>query len=115
MTGPRPIALGYVAAPTTTEIDRQRREVTSYASAEGLALAETLGDTRDGLTISQVAEAARSHGADVVVVPAEARLAEAHTRLAYELELHGMRCVMLGDPRPPTRHGHVLTGDGNRS
>jgi hypothetical protein len=115
MTGPRPVALGYVAARTAAEVDRQHRDVASYASAEGLALAEILDDTRDGLTISQVAEAARSHGADVVVVPAEARLAEAYTRLAYELELHGMRCVLLGDPRPATRHGHVLAGMGSRS
>jgi hypothetical protein len=115
MTGPRPVALGYVAARTTAEIDRQRREVTSYTSAEGLALSEILDDTRDGLTISQVAEAARSHGADIVVVPAEARLAEAYTRLAYELELHGMRCILLGDAHPATRHGRILAGLGSRS
>ncbi|MFD7311019.1 hypothetical protein [Promicromonospora sp. NPDC059942] len=115
MTGPRPVALGYVAARDTAEVERQRREVTAYGSAEGLALVEILDDTRDGLTISQVTDAARTHGADVVVVPAEARLAEAYTRLAYELEQDGMRCVLLGDPHPTTRHGHVLSGLGSRS
>ena len=84
-------------------------------SAEGLALVEILDDTRDGLTISQVTDAARTHGADVVVVPAEARLAEAYTRLAYELERDGMRCVLLGDPHPTTRHGHVLSSLGSGS
>ncbi|MFI6427796.1 recombinase family protein [Promicromonospora sp. NPDC050880] len=115
MTGTRPVALGYVAARDTTEVERQRREVTAYASAEGLALVEILDDTRDGLTISQVTDAARKHGADAVVVPAEARLAEAYTRLAYELEQHGMRCVLLGDLHPATHSGHVLAGLGSRS
>lgn len=115
MTGPRPVALGYVAAPTTAEIDRQRHKVTSYTATEGLALANVLNDTRDGLTISQVSEAARRHGANVVVIPAEARLAEAYTRLAYELERHGTRCVLLGDPHPVTHHGRVLVGLGSRS
>lgn len=115
MTGPRPVALGYVAARDTAEVERQRREVTAYVSAEGLALVEILDDTRDGLTISQVTEAARAQGADVVVVPAEARLAGAYTRLAFELEQHGMRCVLLGDQHPTTRPGHVLTGPGSWS
>lgn len=115
MTGRRPVALGYVAARTATEIDRQRREVASHAETEGLALAETLDDTRDGLTISQVTETARGHGVSVVLIPAEARLAEAYTRLAYELEQHGMRCILLGDPRPATQHGRVLVGIGSRS
>lgn len=115
MTGPRPVALGYVAARTETEIDRQRREVTSYAETEGFALAGTLDDTRDGLTISQVAEAARGQGASVMLVPAEARLAEAYARLAYELEQHGMRCILLGDPHSAPPHGRVLAGLGSGS
>lgn len=115
MTGPRPIALGYVAARTTLEIDHQLREVADYVSAEGLALAEILDDRRDGLTISQVTQAARAHGANVVVVPSDARLAEAYTRLAYELERHGMRCILLGDAHPATHHGRVLAGLGSRS
>lgn len=115
MTGPRPVAVGYVAARTVSEIDRQRSEVTSYAESEGLALADVLNDTRDGLTISQVTEAARGHGANVVVIPAGARLAEAYTRLAYELEQHGMRCILLGDPHPATHYGHVLVSLGSRS
>ncbi|MEV0952668.1 hypothetical protein [Promicromonospora sp. NPDC050249] len=115
MTGPRPIALGYVAARTTLEIDHQLREVADYVAAEGLALAEILDDRRDGLTISQVTQAARAHGANVVVVPSDARLAEAYTRLAYELERHGMRCILLGDAHPVTHHGRVLAGLGSRS
>lgn len=115
MTGPRPVALGYVAARTANEIDRQRRVVATYAEAEGLALAETLDDTRDGLTISQVTEAARGHGASVVLVPAEARLAEAYARLAYELEQHGMRCILLGDPHPAIHRGRVVADLRSRS
>lgn len=115
MIGLRPVALGYVAARTTNEIDRQHRLVATYAETEGLALSETLDDTRDGLTISQVTEAARGHGASIVLVPAEARLAEAYARLAYELEQHGMRCVLLGGPHPAIQRGRVLAGLGGRS
>ncbi|WP_454857684.1 hypothetical protein [Promicromonospora soli] len=115
MTGQRPVALGYIAARTESESGQQRRDVASYADAEGLALADILDDARDGLTISQVTEIARNHGASVVVVPAEARLAEAYTRLAYELEQHGMCCTLLGTPRPTARHGRVLAGLGSRS
>lgn len=115
MTGQRPVALGYVAASTKTGTDRQRLQVTSYADAEGLALADIVDDTRDGLTISQVTEVARNRGASVVVVPSEARLAEAYTRLAYELEQHGMRCALLGTAQPKARHGRVLAGLGSRS
>jgi hypothetical protein len=109
VTGQRPVVLGYAAGRTETERARQRADVASYADAEGLALADVLDDTRDGLTISQITEAARHHGASVVVVPAEARLAEAYTRLAYELEQHGMSCILLGTPRPTAHHGRVLS------
>ena len=115
MTGQRPVALGYIAARTETESGQQRRDVASYADAEGLALADILDDTRDGLTISQVTEIARNYGASVVVVPAEARLAEAYARLAYELEQHGMCCTLLGNPRRTAPHGRVLAGLGSRS
>jgi hypothetical protein len=103
MSEPRPVALGYIAAHNDTEAQRQRDAVAAYAQAEGLALADTLDDARDGLTISQVTETARHHDADVVIVPGSARLAEAYTRLAFELEKHGVRCTLLGEARTPRR------------
>ncbi|RPF20371.1 hypothetical protein [Myceligenerans xiligouense] len=103
MNGPRPVALGYIAAHTGAQAQEQREAVTAYVQAEGLALADVLDDTRDGLTISQVTETARHHQANVVVVPGSARLAEAYTRLAFELEKHGVRCTLLGEARTPRR------------
>lgn len=115
MSGPCPVALGYVAARTKAEADRQRHEIASTVAAEGLALADVLDDARDGITISQVTEAARRHGANIVVVPSDARLAEAYTRLAYELEQQGVCCTLLGDPHPAARQGRALAGLGSRS
>ncbi|GAB3167624.1 hypothetical protein GCM10027059_28910 [Myceligenerans halotolerans] len=97
MNGPRPVALGYIAARNGADAQRQRTAVTAYAQAEGLALADVLEDARDGLTISQVTETARHRQAAVVIVPGSARLAEAYTRLAFELEKHGVRCTLLGE------------------
>lgn len=96
MNRQRPVALGYVAARGATDSASQRALVTTYASAEGLALADVLDDHRDGLTISQIADAARLCGATAVIVPGQSRLASAYTRLAYELEQHGIRCVLIG-------------------
>ncbi|MBL0886386.1 hypothetical protein [Myceligenerans indicum] len=101
MNEPQPVALGYIAAHTSAQAQQQREAVTAYVQAEGLALADVLDDARDGLTISQVTETARNHHADVVVVPGSARLAEAYTRLAFELEKHGVRCTLLGKSRTP--------------
>ena len=115
MTGQRPVVIGYVAGSTEKETARQRADVASYADAEGLAVADVLEDTRDGLTISQVTEVARNHGASVVVVPASARLAEAYTRLAYELERHGVRCALLGTLQSKSRHRDALAALGSRS
>ena len=96
MNRQRPIALGYIAARGTTDTAYQRALLTTYTSAEGLALADVLDDHRDGLTISQIAETARLCGATAVIVPGQSRLASAYTRLAYELEQHGIRCVLIG-------------------
>ena len=96
MNRQRPVALGYVAARGDTNAADQRALVTCYASAEGLALADVLDDHRDGLTISQIADTAQLRGAAIVVIPAQSQLAGAYTRLAYELEQHGIRCVLIG-------------------
>jgi hypothetical protein len=103
VSGPQSVALGYIAAHTSAQAQRQREAVTAYAQRDGLALADVLDDARDGLTISQVIEAACHHEADVVVIPGSARLAEAYTRLAFELEKHGVRCTLLGEARTPRR------------
>ncbi|WP_189667572.1 hypothetical protein [Promicromonospora soli] len=80
--------------------------MTRYVVAEGLALADVLHDHGDRLTTSQVADAARQLGAAVVVLLSRSRLAAASTRLASELEQHGIRCVLLGAvPRPTVRPG----------
>jgi glycine cleavage system regulatory protein len=101
VNAPRPVAVGHVFGVDDLVVERQRAEVTRYVEAEGLALAGVLHDHRDRLTTSQVADAARQLGAAVVVLLSWSRLAGASTRLASELERHGIRCVMLGAiPRP---------------
>jgi hypothetical protein len=79
-------------------------------TAEGLALADVLNDTRDGLTISQIADTARPRDATAVIVPRQSRLAGAYTRLAYELERHGIRCVLIGATAgTPVLSGRITT------
>lgn len=88
----------------------QRTLITTYASTEGLALADVLDDHRDGLTISQIADTARLRGATVVIVPGQSRLAGAYTRLAYELEQHGIRCILIGaTPNKSVLPGRITT------
>lgn len=106
----RPVALGYVAARGSTDTADQRDLVTAYASAEGLALADVLDHHRDALTISQIADTARLRGATGVIVPGQSRLASAYARLAYELEQHGIRCVLIGaTPGKPVLPGSIMT------
>ncbi|GHH65484.1 hypothetical protein GCM10017772_03780 [Promicromonospora soli] len=106
MNAPRPVAIGHVYGADDLLVKRQRAEVTRYVVAEGLALADVLHDHGDRLTTSQVADAARQLGAAVVVLLSRSRLAAASTRLASELEQHGIRCVLLGAvPRPTVRPG----------
>lgn len=110
MNRQRPVAVGYVAAQGDTGSSDERTLVTTYASAEGLALTDVLDDHRDGLTISQIADIARLRGATAVIVPEQSRLAGAYTRLAYELEQHGIRCVLIGAaPGRPVRPGRITT------
>jgi hypothetical protein len=96
VTRQRPVALGYVAARDAADMADQRALVTTYASTEGLSLADILDDHRDGLTISQIVDIARLHDATAVIVPDQSRLASAYVRLAYELEQHSIRCVLIG-------------------
>lgn len=115
MNAPRPVAIGHVYGADDLLVKRQRAEVTRYVVAEGLALADVLHDHRDRLTTSQVADAARQLGAAVVVLLSRSRLAGASTRLAAELEQHGIRCVLLGAiPRPTARPGR-LSGPRSRT
>jgi len=101
VNAPRPVAVGHVYGADDLLVKRQRAEVTRFVEAEGLALADVLHDHRDRLTTSQVVDAARQLGAVVVVLLSRSRLAGASTRLASELEQHGIRCVLLGAiPRP---------------
>jgi len=110
MNRQRPVALGYVAARGGTDTAGQRDLVTAYASAEGLALADVLDDDRDALTISQIVDTARLRGATTVIVPDQSRLASAYVRLAYELEQHGIRCVLIGAaPGMPALPGRITT------
>lgn len=110
MNAPRPVAIGHVYGADDRVVKRQRAEVTRYVRAEGLALADVLHDHHDGLTIGQIADAARRLGAAVVVLLSRSRLAGAHTRLASELEQHGIRCVLLGAvPRRTVRPGRITT------
>lgn len=102
MNAPRPVAVGHVYGADALVVKRQRAEVTRYAEAEGLALADVLHDRRDRLTTSQIVDAARQLGAAVVVVLSRSRLAGAFARLASELEQHGIRCVLLGAIPQPT-------------
>ncbi|WP_454857763.1 hypothetical protein [Promicromonospora soli] len=108
MNAPRPVAVGHVYGADDLVAKRQYAEVTRYVEAEGLALAGVLHDRRDRLTTSQVVDAARQLGAAVVVLLSRSRLAGAYTRLASELEQHGIRCVLLGAvPRPTVPRGRL--------
>lgn len=109
MNGQRPVALGYVAGRSAIGAAEQRALVTEYASAEGLALADVLDDHRDGLTISQIADAAQLRGVAAVIIPGQSRLASAYARLAYELEQQGIRCVLIGATTgKPARPGKII-------
>lgn len=108
MNAPRPVAVGHVYGADALLVKRQLAELTRYVEAEGLALADVLHDHRDRLTTGQVVDAARQLGAAVVVLLSRSRLAGAFTRLASELEQHGIRCVLLGAiPRSTVLRGRV--------
>jgi hypothetical protein len=100
MSGPRPVAIGYVCGADESLVKRQHADVTRYIDAEGLALAEMLHDTGDGFTISQIVQAARLRHATQVVLPADARLVVARNRLTDDLAEHGAVCVVLHRPDP---------------
>lgn len=100
MSGPRPVAIGYVCGSDDSLVKRQHADVTRYIEAEGLALAEMLHDKGDGFTISQVVEAAQLRHATQVVLPADARLVVARSRLTDDLAEHGAVCVVLDRPGP---------------
>ncbi|MBL0886200.1 hypothetical protein [Myceligenerans indicum] len=109
MNAPSPVVVAYVCAREDDELDAQRNAVTQYARAEGLALAQVVTDRFDTFTISQVVQAVRFHDASLLVLPTDARLASARTRLVQELEPDGAACTVLGDTPDQTAGRARLT------
>lgn len=105
MSVPEPVAVGYAAASSPAELYRQHEVIEDHARAGGLALAQIVTDARDALTIGQVVEAARHHGASVVLVPADAALADARKGLNQQLSEYGAGCIVL-----PVRHPSPASG-----
>jgi hypothetical protein len=95
MTQPRPTAVGYVSAPDDAERDRQRDALTGYAKAEGLHLAGTFTDPRNGWTISQLLEVVDDLEATCVLIPSGVHLAQASARVSADLANRSARCVVV--------------------
>ncbi|MCF4122066.1 hypothetical protein L1785_13870 [Antribacter sp. KLBMP9083] len=98
MSGMAPVAIGYAAGGSPTDLYQQCQVIEEYARAEGIALAQIVTDDHDALTLHQVAESARHHGARLVLVPATAQLAEARRGIAEVLAPDGATCVVIGQP-----------------
>jgi hypothetical protein len=97
VNAPAPIAIGYASATDPAILDAQREAVTAYVRAEGYALAQIVTDRWDGFTISQLVEAARLHGARLVIIPAGTTLATVHDRLFHDLQPLQAVCVVIGE------------------
>ncbi|MCF4121279.1 hypothetical protein L1785_09820 [Antribacter sp. KLBMP9083] len=99
MNAPAPVAVGYTVATTPDAAFRQCEAIEEYARTEGIALAQIVTDDHDTITISQVAETARLHEAQLVLIPAGVVLAEVREGITDALAPLGAACVVVGHAR----------------
>ncbi|GAB3170456.1 hypothetical protein GCM10027059_36930 [Myceligenerans halotolerans] len=74
-----------------------------HARDHGYRLAHVVEDRRDAATISQLTQHAADHDAGLVILPGDAILSAARTRLEKELAGLGAACIVLGAPNDPAR------------
>ncbi|MBE1878762.1 hypothetical protein [Myceligenerans pegani] len=91
------VAVGYARDAT------QHRHVQGYAEAHGYTLTHVVHDHRDTATISQIAQHAAEARAEVVILPGDALLSAARSRLEKELAQVSASCIVLGAPSSPAR------------
>lgn len=95
MTTPRPTAIGYVSAPTSDTVQQQFNLLSAYAATEGLSLAHTVEDLRDGVTLSELFDLAERHGAVRVLVSAGSPMAARQRSLTDVLERIDAACTVV--------------------
>jgi hydroxymethylpyrimidine pyrophosphatase-like HAD family hydrolase len=91
----RPTAVGYVSAVTPDAEQQQRALLANYASREGLSLAHTVDDPRDGVTLSELLDVADRYEAVRVLVAAGVRMAARHRSVTDVLERIGAACTVV--------------------
>jgi HAD superfamily hydrolase (TIGR01484 family) len=95
MTAPRPTAVGYVSAPTPDGLYQQSTLLASYAAREGLSLAHTVEDPRDGVTLIELLDLAERHDAVRVLLPAGVAMAARHRSITEILERIDAVCTVV--------------------
>ncbi|MBE1874480.1 hypothetical protein [Myceligenerans pegani] len=75
--------------------------VQGHARNHGYLLAHVVEDGRDAATISQLTQHAADQSAQVVILPGDALLSAARTKLEKELAGVGAQCIVLGAPSAP--------------
>jgi methylphosphotriester-DNA--protein-cysteine methyltransferase len=96
VTGVRTSAITYASASTKGLLDHQCRMITDHPATKGLALEHIVRDQVDAVTVDHLVTNVHARGATALLIPADARLAEAQTRLTQDPEPHGAVCVVVG-------------------